>query len=231
MSHEEAPDAPAGAEDAAAPPPSDRARLRRKPGRGRYDRATIDAILDGAAIGHVAWPQDGQPYATPTNVWRHGDRVFWHGSAASRMLRAVDGQRVCVTVTHVDGLVLARSATNHSINFRSVMVLGTAHLLTDPEEIEAALEGLIEYLYPGRWAQLRPMTIKERKATAVMWVDLAEASAKIRAEGAHDDEGDEAWPAWAGVIPVRVTKGDPEPDPFVPNGLPAPEVRRPCRAP
>ena len=102
-----------------------------------------------------------------------------------------------------------------------------AHLLTDPAEIEAALEGLIEYLYPGRWAQLRPMTVKERKATAVMWVDLNEASAKIRAEGNHDDEGDETWPVWAGVVPIRLTRGDPEPDPFVPHGMPEPEVRRP----
>ena len=207
--------------------PSDRVRLRRKPGRGRYDRAAIDAILDATIIGHVAWVQEGQPYATPTNVWRRGDRLYWHGSAASRMLRASDGQPVCVTVSHLDGLVLARSATNHSVNFRSVMVMGTAHLLTDAPEIEAALEGLIEYLYPGRWAQLRPMTVKERKATSVMWLDLAEASAKIRAEGSHDDPGDETWPVWAGVVPVGATRGDPEPDPFVPVGLPAPEVRLP----
>jgi nitroimidazol reductase NimA-like FMN-containing flavoprotein (pyridoxamine 5'-phosphate oxidase superfamily) len=227
VSSETAPETPAGPDGNAAAPPSDRVRLRRKPGRGRYDRPTIDAILDAAAIGHVAWTLDGQPYATPTNVWRQGDRVFWHGSAGSRMLREADGHRVCVTVTHVDGLVLARSATNHSIDYRSVMVLGTAHLLTDPAEIEAALEGLIEYLYPGRWAQLRPMTVKERKATAVMWVDLDEASAKIRAEGNHDDEGDETWPVWAGVVPIRLVRGDPEPDPFVPHGMPEPEVRRP----
>lgn len=227
MSARNEPETPASTEPAPASPPSDRARLRRKPGRGRYDRASIDAILDAAAIGHVAWILDGQPYATPTNVWRRDDRLYWHGSAGSRLVRDVDGQPVCVTVTHLDGLVLARSATNHSVNFRSVMVLGTAHLVLDPAEIEAALEGLIEYLYPGRWAQLRPMTVKERKATGVMWVELSEASAKVRAEGAHDDEGDETWPAWAGVVPVRVIKGDPEPDPFVPDGMPAPEVRLP----
>ncbi len=215
------------AEEGAAPPPSDRARLRRKPGRGRYDRATIDAILDAATIGHVAWILDGQPYATPTNVWRQGDRLFWHGSAASRLLRAADGQPVCVTITHLDGLVLARSAHNHSVNFRSVMVMGTAHLVTDAAEAESALEALIESLYPGRWAQLRPMTVKERRATGVMWVDLAEASAKVRAEGSHDDPGDETWPAWAGVVPIRTTRGEPEPDPFVPHGSPAPEVRLP----
>ena len=139
-------------------PPSDRTRVRRLPKRGRYDRATIDAILDEAIVGHVGVDPDGQPYATPTDVWRQGDRLYWHGSAASRMLRATDGQPVCVTVTHLDGLVLARSGFNHSVNYRSVMVLGTAHLVTDEAEVDAALEAFIEHLYPGRWATLRPMT-------------------------------------------------------------------------
>ena len=149
-------------------------------------------------MGHVAWTLDGQPYATPTNVWRQGDRLFWHGSAASRMLRAADGQPVCVTVTHLDGFVLARSGFNHSVNYRSVMILGTAHLVRDEAEVDAALDRFIEHLFPGRAATLRPMTAKERKATSVMWIDLAEASAKIRADVNHDDEGDESWPAWAG---------------------------------
>ena len=208
-----------------ARPPSDRTRVRRLPKRGRYDRGTIDAILDDAIVGHVAWSADGQPYATPTAVWRRGDRLYWHGSAASRMLRASDGQPVCVTVTHLDGLVLARSGFNHSVNFRSVMVLGTAHLVTDEAEIDASLEAFIDHLYPGRWAELRPMTAQERKATSVMWMDLSEASAKVRADVNHDDEGDEAWPAWGGVIPVRVVLGAPEPDPFTPEGMPAPVVR------
>ena len=122
------------AEDgASARPPSDRTRVKRLPKRGRYDRATIEAILDAAIVGHVAWVQDGQPFATPTAVWRQGDRLYWHGSSASRMLRATDGQPVCVTVTLLDGLVLARSGFNHSVNFRSVMALGTAHLVTDPD--------------------------------------------------------------------------------------------------
>ena len=215
------------ADDAIDParPPSDRTRVRRLPKRGRYDRATIDAILDDAIVGHVAWSADGQPYATPTAVWRRGDRLYWHGSAASRMLRASDGQPVCVTVTHLDGLVLARSGFNHSVNFRSVMVLGTAHLVTDEAETDASLEAFIEHLYPGRWAELRPMTVQERKATSVMWMDLSEASAKVRADVNHDDEGDESWPAWGGVIPVRVVRGAPEPDPFTPEGMPAPVVR------
>ena len=203
----------------AASPPTDRTRVRRLPKRGRYDRSTVEAILDEAIVGHVAWTLDGQPYATPTNVWREGDRLFWHGSAASRMLRATDGQPVCVTVTHLDGFVLARSGFNHSVNYRSVMILGTAHLVTDEAEAGAALDAFIEHLFPGRAATLRPMTAKERKATSVMWIDLAEASAKVRADVNHDDEGDESWPAWGGVVPVRMVRGAPEPDEFVPDGM------------
>lgn len=209
------------------PPASDRVRLRRKPMRGRHDRATIDAIIDASVIGTIAFVQDGQPYAIPTNVWREGDRVYWHGSAGSRLLRVADGSPVCVTVFHLDALVLARSATNHSVNFRSVVILGTAHLVTEPAHAEHALEGLVESLYPGRWAQLRPMTEKERKETGVMYVDLGEASAKVRDEGAHDNEGDETWPVWAGVVPIATVRGEPEPDEFVQPGTAAPVVRLP----
>jgi nitroimidazol reductase NimA-like FMN-containing flavoprotein (pyridoxamine 5'-phosphate oxidase superfamily) len=208
-------------------PPSDRVRVRRKPKRGRYDRATIDAILDAAITGTVAWIQDGQPYATPTAVWRQGDRLYWHGSVASRLLRVTDGQQVCVTVSHLDALVLSRTGMNHSIDYRSVMALGTAHLVTDDGEAEAALEAFVEHLFPGRWSQLRPMTASDRKATSVMWIDLSEASAKVRAEGLHEDAGDETWPAWGGVIPVSMVRGDPEPDEFVPEGTAPPEVRLP----
>jgi hypothetical protein len=210
------------------PPPSDRTRVRRLPKRGRYDRETVDAILDAGVIAHVGWTgDDGQPYATPTIAWRVGDRLYWHGSSASRMLRATDGKAVCVTVTHLDGYVLARSGFNHSVNFRSAMVLGTAHLVTDPAEEDAVLEAFVDGLYPGRWGTLRPMTPKERKATTVLWMDLTEASAKVRAEENHDDPGDETWPAWAGVIPLRVVAGDPEPDQFVPASMRSPEVRLP----
>jgi uncharacterized protein len=223
--------APAGARATptgrAAAPPSERTRARRLPERGRYDHETIDAILDDAIVGYVGWVLDGQPYVTPTSVWRQGDRLYWHGSKASRMLRATDGQRVCVTVAHVDGLVLARSGFNHSVNYRSVMALGTAHLVKDPAEIDAALEALIEYLYPGRWPELRPMAPKERKATSVMWMDLTESSAKVRADVNHDDPGDETWPTWGGVVPIRMVKGEPETDEFVPAGMPAPKVRLP----
>ncbi len=210
-----------------ARPPSDRTRVRRLPKRGHYDRVTIDAILDEAIVGHVGWVADGQPYATPTSVWRLGDRLYWHGSSASRMLRETVGQPVCVTVTHLDGLVLARSGFNHSVNYRSVMVFGTARQVTDASELDAALEGLIEHLYPGRWAELRPITAKDRKATSVLWLDLAEASAKIRADVNHDDEGDESWPAWAGVVPVRLVRDEPQPDGNVAGGIASPVVRLP----
>ena len=211
--------------DGATPTPaSDRTRLRRRPDRGRHDRTTIEEILDEALVGYVAWVADGQPYATPTSIWRQGDRLYWHGSSASRMIRATDQQPVCVTVAHVDGLVMARSGTNHSVNYRSAMVFGTAHRVTDPAEAEAALEAMFDHLYPGRWATLRPMTAKELKATGVMWVTIDEASAKIRDDVNHDDEGDETWPVWGGVIPVRTVLGEPEPDEFTPDGTPAPEV-------
>lgn len=211
----------------AAPPASDRVRLRRKPMRGRHDRETIDAIIDASVIGTISFVQDGQPFGIPTNVWREGDRLYWHASAGSRLLRISKGSPVCVTLFHLDSLVLARSATNHSVNYRSVVILGEGHLVTDAAEVEHALEGLIESMFPGRWAQLRPMTEAERKETGVMYVDLRECSAKVRDEGAHDKEGDETWPVWAGVIPVTTSRGAPEPDEFVQPGTPPPEVRVP----
>jgi hypothetical protein len=215
--------------DDPTPPTSDRVRLRRKPDRGRHDRATIDAILDAALIGHVGWLLDGQPYVTPTAIWRTGDRLFWHGSSASRMLRATrDGAPVCVTASLLDGLVLARSGFDHSMNYRSVMVLGRAYAIEDEDEARAALEAFIEHLCPGRWAELRPITGQELKATTVLWLDLDEASAKIRADGVHDEPGDETWPVWAGVVPVTLAAGEPVPDAFVPEGMAVPAyLRRP----
>jgi len=214
------------------PPASDRVRVRRKPDRGRYDRATIDAILDASLVGHVGWVLNGQPYVTPTAIWRTGDRLFWHGSAGSRMVQATKaGAAVCITATIVDSLVLARSGTNHSMDFRSVMVLGSAHAVESETEALDALEAFIEHLFPGRWAELRPATSKEVRATTVLWVDLTESSAKIRAEGGHEEPGDESWPAWAGVVPVGLVAGAPQPDEHVPAGmeppayLPRPGVR------
>ncbi len=216
-----------GSQGADPAPPSDRVRLRRKPKRGHYDAETIHAIVDAAVVGHVGWIRDGQPVVTPVNTWRQGDRLYWHASVGSGMAMAVDGQPVCVTISHLDALVLARSATNHSVDYRSVMALGTAHRVTDDAEIDAALEGLVEALFPGRWAQLRPMTDAERRATAVLWIDLSEASAKVRNTGLVDDPGDETWPVWGGVIPVRLVRGEPVPDAHVPDGMPLPEVRLP----
>jgi nitroimidazol reductase NimA-like FMN-containing flavoprotein (pyridoxamine 5'-phosphate oxidase superfamily) len=210
-------------------PASDRVRLRRKPDRGRYDRATIDTILDAALLGHVGWVLDGQPYVTPTAIWRQGDRLYWHGSAGSRMVRETrDGAPVCITATILDGLVLARSGTDHSMNFRSVMVLGRARAVDDETETLAALEAFVEHLYPGRWAELRPATSNEILQTTVLWTDLTEASAKIRAEGAHDEPGDESWPAWAGVVPISVVAGRPEPDEHVHAAMTAPSYLPPA---
>lgn len=209
------------------PPASPRVRVRRKPDRGRYDRATIDAILDASIVGHVGYVVDGQPYVTPTAIWRQGDRLYWHGSSASRMLRATKGAiPVCVTATHTDGLVLARSGFNHSLNYRSVMVLGPAYELVGEEERLEALRAFVEHLFPGRWDELRPPTRQELKATTILWMDLAEASAKIRDDGAHDEPGDETWPTWAGTIPLTVVAGTPEPDPFVAPGTEPPATSR-----
>lgn len=207
------------------PRPSDRTRVRRKPDRGRYDRATIDAILDTAVVGHVGHVIDGQPFVTPTAVWRQGDRLYWHGSSASRGIRAVqDGASVCITVTHLDGLIMARSGFDHSVDYRSVMVVGTAVAVTDPAEKLAALEAFTEHLSPGRWAQLRPATAQELKATAVLWVDLTEASAKVRHHGYVDEPEDAAWPVWVGAIPVRTVFGPPEQLAGQPADLDAPTL-------
>jgi nitroimidazol reductase NimA-like FMN-containing flavoprotein (pyridoxamine 5'-phosphate oxidase superfamily) len=204
-------------------PATDRVRLRRKPDRGRYDRATIDAILDAALVGHVGWVLDGQPYVTPTSIWRQGDRLYWHGSSGSRMVRATkDGAAVCITATIVDGLVLARSGTDHSMNYRSVMVLGRAQAVDDEGEKLAAFAAFVDHLYPTRWAELRPATPAEVRQTTVLWIDLAEASAKVREGGPHDEPGDETWPAWAGVVPLALVAGAPEPDEHVRPGTPLP---------
>jgi nitroimidazol reductase NimA-like FMN-containing flavoprotein (pyridoxamine 5'-phosphate oxidase superfamily) len=208
-----------------AAPPSDRVRVRRKPERGRYDRSTIDAILDAALVGHVGYVVDGQPYVTPTAVWRQGDELYWHGSSASRMLRAAGtGIPVCVTITQVDALVLARSGFDHSLDYRSVMLLGAAHEIDDEAEKLAALEAFVEHLYPGRWAELRPPTRQELKATSVLAMPIGEASAKVRDSGAHDEPGDETWPAWGGIFPVRLVVGAPVADDHVVTGSPSPAL-------
>ena len=199
-------------------------RVKRNPKRATYDRATIHAILDAAMICHLAYQIDDQPYCTPTIHWREGEWLYWHGSSASRALRAQGkGLRVCLTVTHLDGIVLARSAFNHSCNFRSAMVFGTAELVTDPAEKAAALMAITDRLIPGRNAELRAMTAQEIKAASVMRMQIEAASAKVRAVNVGDDEEDGSHPVWAGVIPITTTLGTPDPSPVLPasTALPA----------
>lgn len=209
--------------------PSDRVRVRRLPEKGAYDRATIEAILDEALVCHLAFVQDGQPYAIPTLHARVGDRLYVHGSSASRAVRVLGGGApVGVTVTLVDGLVLARSVFEHSVEYRSVVVLGTATLVDDRAEKLAALQAFTEKLLPGRWAEARQPSGKELKATAVLWLPLDEASAKVSAGPPDDGEGpDAALDVWAGNLAVREAWGDPVPDPVLRAGIPVPEsVRR-----
>ena len=190
-------------------PPSDRTRLRRMPERGRHDRPSIDAILDEAHVGHVAFTHEGAPAVIPTAVWRLGDRVYFHGSAASRMLRALrEGAPCCVCVTLLDGLVLARSAFHQSMNYRSVVVYGTASEVADRAQKLALLEALTEKIQPGRWAEIRPPTDLELKATTVLSLSLDEASAKVRTGPPVDDEADYALDVWAGVVPLALRRGE-----------------------
>ncbi len=202
--------------------PSPRTRVRRLPERGHYDRATIDAILDAMPVAHVGYVLDGAPIVTPTLQWREGDHVYWHGSAASRMLRTVDGEPVCLTVTIIDGMVLARSAFHHSANYRSVMLLGEARAVTDPAEKAARLEAFVNAVYPGRWNILRPMTEQELKGTSVLGMPIDEVSAKIRRGPPIDDDEDVGLDIWAGVIPLAYTVGPPIPEKHVREGMAPP---------
>lgn len=178
--------------------------MKREPQRARYDRETIEAILDEALICHLGFEVDGQPYVIPTLHARVGDRLYVHGSAASRLLRHLaGGAPVCVTVTLVDGLVLARSVFNHSVNYRSVVVFGTATVVEDDEKREA-LRALTEQLAPGRWDEARQPTEKELKATWILSLPLDEASAKVRTGPEEDEPEDLDLPVWAGVVPVHL---------------------------
>lgn len=193
--------------------PTARSRVRRRPKRGHYDRETVYAVLDAGFVCHVGYAIGGQPYVTPTCYWREGDAVYWHGSAASRMLRHLEqGVECCLTVTHVDALVLARSGFNHSINYRSAMLFGRAHKVEQPEEKLAKLEAFVERMFPGRWQGLRPVSRKELRSTTVLGMPIGEASAKIRSGPPHDDEEDYALPIWAGLVPVRQVAGAPADD-------------------
>jgi nitroimidazol reductase NimA-like FMN-containing flavoprotein (pyridoxamine 5'-phosphate oxidase superfamily) len=203
--------------------PSERARVRRAPARADYDRAMIDAILDEALVAHLGFAVDDQPYVIPTLHARIGDAVYVHGSAASRMVTMLGaGLPACLTVTLLDGLVLARSAFNHSMNYRSVVVLGRARFVEGPDERAAALEAFTERLIPGRWDEVRPPSRQELKGTRVLALSLDEASAKLRAGGPVDDADDYERDTWAGVVPLRLTAGAPEPDPRLRDGIAVP---------
>jgi uncharacterized protein len=193
--------------------PTARSRVKRMPKRGHYDRATVYAILDAGVLCHVGYTIEGKPYVTPTNYWREGNHVYWHGSSASRMLRTLEkGVPVCLTVTHLDGFVLARSGFHHSVNYRAVMAFGVAQLVKEREAKLAALENFIERVFPGRWPELRPVSDQELKATTVLGMELDEVSAKVRTGGPIDDEPDYALPIWAGVLPMTLSAGTPLPD-------------------
>ena len=201
--------------------------MRRLPKRGFYDRKTIDAILDEALVCHVGFVHDGHPVVIPTLFARVGDLVYFHGSAASRMLRTLtSGAEVCLTVTLLDGLVLARSAFHHSANYRSVVVFGRAQMIEERTEKLAALEAFAERVAPGRWNEVREPTPKELKATTVLSLALDEASAKVRTGPPVDDEEDYALDVWAGVIPLRLVAGEPVPDPRLRAGIPVPAYAR-----
>jgi nitroimidazol reductase NimA-like FMN-containing flavoprotein (pyridoxamine 5'-phosphate oxidase superfamily) len=199
-------------------------RLRRKRERGSHDRHVIDAILDEALIAHLGIADaDGQPFVIPTLHARSGDVVYCHGSTASRTLRALaGGAQVCLTVTLLDGLVLARSAMHHSANYRSVMLIGEARSVEDPDDKRAALEAVVEHIVPGRWREVRQPTDNELKATSVLAIPINEASAKVRNGPPLDDEEDYALPAWAGVIPMLTWIGAPESDPRLRAGISPP---------
>jgi len=198
---------------AQAHPPSARTRLVREADRAVYDRAAAYKILDEGFICHVGFVVDGQPFVIPTGYGRVGDNLYIHGSAASRMLRCVDqGVAVCVTITLLDGLVLARSIFNHSMNYRSVVILGTAVAVNDAKEKLEALRLLSEHILPGRWAESRQPNERELKATLIMRLPIEEFSAKVRQGPPVDDEADYAFPTWAGVIPLEMVAGNPLPD-------------------
>jgi uncharacterized protein len=207
--------------------PSARTRLVREADRAVYDRDAAYQILDEGFICHVGFVVDGQPFVIPTGYGRVGDNLYIHGSAASRMLRRVDeGVAVCITVTLLDGLVLARSIFNHSMNYRSVVILGTALAVTDPKEKLEALRLLSEHILPGRWAESRQPNEKELKATLVMRLPIEEFSAKVRQGPPIDDEVDYAFPTWAGVIPLEMVAGTPVNDPRLELGREVPEYAK-----
>jgi nitroimidazol reductase NimA-like FMN-containing flavoprotein (pyridoxamine 5'-phosphate oxidase superfamily) len=207
--------------------PTPRTRVVREAERGVYDRETAYRILDEGFLCHVGFVVDGQPFVIPTSYGRKDDSLYIHGSAASRMLRQMkESVPVCVTVTLLDGLVLARSIFNHSMNYRSVVVLGKATLVDQPEEKLEALRLLSEHIIPGRWNDVRQPSEKELKATSVLRLAIEEFSAKVRSGPAIDDEEDYSYPTWAGVVPLEIKSGEPIDDARLLTGQVVPEYAR-----
>ncbi|HET6606086.1 MAG TPA: pyridoxamine 5'-phosphate oxidase family protein [Rhodopila sp.] len=203
----------------------------RRPQRGFYDKATVHGILDAAMVAHISYVVDGQPVCTPTGFWREGEHIYWHGSSASRMIRFQSpGVPVCVTVTHLDAIVLARSGFHHSVNYRSVMAYGTARLVEDAAEKRRAMDGFVDRFFPGRAATLRPPSTQEIKATSFVVMEIEQASAKIRDVHVSDDEEDYALPIYAALYPVRQVLGEIEECPRQFPGLEVPEGLRGYRA-
>lgn len=207
--------------------PTERTQVKRLSDRGAYDRQTIYRILDDAFVCHIGFVVEGQPFVIPTNYGRSGDVLYVHGSPASRMLRTLSGGvPVCVTVTLIDGLVLARSGFHSSVNYRSVVILGRAIPVEDSKKKEAALEAFSEHVLRGRWKDIRPPSGQELKGTTVLALPIDEASAKIRTGPPKDDEADYALPVWAGVLPLRVVADAPIPDPRLNPGIDVPAYVR-----
>jgi nitroimidazol reductase NimA-like FMN-containing flavoprotein (pyridoxamine 5'-phosphate oxidase superfamily) len=205
--------------------PTTRTQVHRLPDRGHYDSETVHRILDEGFLCHVGFVVDGQPFVIPTGYARVSDAVYLHGSAASRMLRTLaGGVQVCVTVTLVDGLVVARSAFHHSMNYRSVVILGQAHTVEDRDEKLRALEAFTNHIVPGRWNAVRPVRDSEVKATSVLKLSLQEVSAKIRTGPPKDEPEDYELPIWAGVLPLKLTAGEPVADSKLPDGAVLPEI-------
>lgn len=203
-------------------PKTNRSRIRREPHLGSYQRADVYRVVDASPLCHVGYIIDGEPRVTPTMHWRQGNRIYWHGSVGSRFLRHVDGARVCITCSLVDGYVLARSALNHAVNYRSAMMFGSANVVERLDEKESALRDFMEGLFPERWNTLRPVTEKELRATTVLWMDIEEASVKTRTGDPSD--GDESGvPVWAGVIPMLTSLAEGHPAPEVPESIVLPK--------
>jgi nitroimidazol reductase NimA-like FMN-containing flavoprotein (pyridoxamine 5'-phosphate oxidase superfamily) len=202
---------------------TERTKLRRKPDRGIYDRETVNAILDEAFVCHLAFVCDHQPYALPTIYGRDGDRLLVHGSHASRMIRTLaNGVRVCFTATLIDGLVLARSARMHSVNYRSVIILGTAKELSNAREKSVALNSIMEHVMPGRWQEVRPPNENELKETSLLEIPINEGSAKLRSGPPLHSTLDSDLRVWSGEVPLKTIAWEPVPDPRGVQGLPIP---------